>query len=73
MNKVWFYCEGDVVPSGVFDAVVALRGTPGGDNSQCRWPEGDTRSPDFRFCDSDALAGMVYCAHHCRISYQPKG
>jgi len=73
MNRVWFYCEGEVVPSGVFEAVVALRGAPGGDGSQCRFPIGDIRALDFRFCDKDAASGSVYCSECSKISYQPKG
>jgi len=36
----------------------------------CRWPIGDPRSPDFRFCGCDALEGFPYCADHARIAYQ---
>lgn len=73
MNKPWFYCEADMAPTGVFDAVSALRGSPGGEGSSCRWPHNDVRAPDFHFCDSDAMAGSVYCAAHSRIAYKPKG
>ncbi len=60
MNRVWFYCEGEVVLSGVFEAVLALRGAPGADGSQCRFGLG-------------AVAGGLYCQFHSNISYQPKG
>lgn len=74
MNKPWFLCESVVVPLGVFDAVAGLRGSPGGENSQCRWPlGGDVRGPDFHFCDNDAAAGSVYCRSHSSMSYKPKG
>lgn len=36
----------------------------------CRWPIGDPRSPDFRFCGCDIHEGLPYCAHHARIAYQ---
>lgn len=36
---------------------------------QCRWPLGDTASPDFRFCGADALPGQPYCAHHADIAF----
>ncbi|MGE4352395.1 MAG: GcrA family cell cycle regulator, partial [Bdellovibrionales bacterium] len=36
----------------------------------CRWPIGDPRSPDFRFCGCETQEGLPYCAHHARIAYQ---
>lgn len=36
----------------------------------CRWPIGDPRSPDFRFCGCDTHEGLPYCAHHARVAYQ---
>jgi len=36
----------------------------------CRWPIGDPRSPDFRFCGCDTQEGLPYCTHHARIAYQ---
>lgn len=39
--------------------------------SNCHWPVGDPRSPDFHFCGGKAEAGHPYCAEHCRMSYQP--
>ncbi len=36
----------------------------------CRWPIGDPRSPDFRFCGCPAQEGLPYCADHARIAYQ---
>lgn len=37
---------------------------------QCRWPIGDPRSPDFRFCGCTAHEGMPYCVDHARVAYQ---
>lgn len=37
----------------------------------CHWPVGDPASTDFYFCGGKAVAGSPYCAHHCRIAYQP--
>ncbi len=37
----------------------------------CHWPVGDPRSSDFHFCGGKAISGMPYCAHHCRMAYQP--
>jgi GcrA cell cycle regulator len=36
----------------------------------CRWPIGDPRSPDFRFCGCESLDGLPYCADHARVAYQ---
>lgn len=36
----------------------------------CRWPIGDPRSPDFRFCGCETHEGLPYCIHHARIAYQ---
>lgn len=36
----------------------------------CRWPIGDPRSPDFRFCGCEIQEGLPYCTHHARIAYQ---
>lgn len=62
-----------MVPTGVFEAVSALRGAPRADGSQCRFPEGDPRAPDFHFCDNTAMIGSPYCQHHSNITFQPKG
>jgi GcrA cell cycle regulator len=37
----------------------------------CRWPIGDPGNPDFFFCGGPTLTGLPYCAHHCRVAYQP--
>jgi hypothetical protein len=37
----------------------------------CRWPIGDPRSPDFRFCEVVTQPGKSYCARHAAIAYQP--
>lgn len=37
---------------------------------QCRWPIGDPRSPDFRFCGCNAHEGLPYCVDHARVAYQ---
>jgi GcrA cell cycle regulator len=36
----------------------------------CRWPVGDPRSPDFRFCGCTANEGLPYCVDHARVAYQ---
>jgi GcrA cell cycle regulator len=37
----------------------------------CKWPIGDPTSDDFYFCGHASNPGVPYCAHHCRIAYQP--
>jgi GcrA cell cycle regulator len=37
----------------------------------CRWPIGDPGNPDFFFCGGQAVTALPYCAHHCRVAYQP--
>lgn len=37
----------------------------------CRWPIGDVQKPDFHFCGARPSDGAPYCAHHCRVAYQP--
>ncbi len=36
----------------------------------CRWPIGDPRSPDFRFCGCETVEGLPYCTEHARVAYQ---
>jgi GcrA cell cycle regulator len=40
---------------------------------QCRWPIGDPRSADFRFCGCLAHEGLPYCTDHARMAYQNFG
>ncbi|WP_150524369.1 GcrA family cell cycle regulator [Roseibium sediminis] len=37
----------------------------------CKWPIGDPSTDDFYFCGRQSDAGVPYCAHHCKIAYQP--
>lgn len=54
---------------GAFDAVVALIGSPGSDGAQCRFPYGEPREPDFRFCCNRSKNGSAYCSsHHAQCS-----
>ena len=46
--------------------------TKAGDR-HCRWPVGDPRSPDFRFCGCNAHEGLPYCVDHARVAYQNVG
>jgi hypothetical protein len=44
---------------------------------ECKWPIGDLKDPDFRFCREPRLAVpgrdgermLPYCAEHCRKAY----
>ena len=46
--------------------------TKAGDR-HCRWPVGDPRSPDFRFCGCNTYEGLPYCIDHARVAYQNVG
>jgi len=37
----------------------------------CKWPIGDPSTDDFYFCGRNSDAGVPYCAHHCKVAYQP--
>ncbi|MEJ8473381.1 GcrA family cell cycle regulator [Roseibium algae] len=37
----------------------------------CKWPIGDPSTDDFYFCGRVSDANVPYCAHHCKIAYQP--
>jgi len=51
------------------DAIRSLTDSERG--KACRWPMGDPRDSDFRFCNHTYLGTGSYCAHHARIAYQP--
>lgn len=36
----------------------------------CRWPIGDPKEADFKFCGCDLLAGLPYCSAHAQVAYQ---
>lgn len=38
-------------------------------DSECAWPIGDPRSPDFVMCGGDVVKGRPYCTRHCRMAY----
>ncbi|NRP74663.1 hypothetical protein ILFOPFJJ_05585 [Ensifer psoraleae] len=38
----------------------------------CRWPIGDPRSSDFRFCGARITPGATYCSAHSCLAYQPR-
>lgn len=57
--------------------IVAVEASAGGVDHDglkphhCRWPSGDPRSPDFRYCGVHHIEGKPYCAHHDRKSVDP--
>lgn len=38
-------------------------------SSHCRWPVGDPRAEEFRFCGAHAPIGQTYCCQHHAIAY----
>lgn len=34
----------------------------------CRWPLGDPRKPEFRFCGDARIAASPYCEHHRKLA-----
>jgi GcrA cell cycle regulator len=55
----------NVIPLGQRRSLLELK------ENTCRWPIGDPGDPDFFFCGGSTMGGLPYCAHHCRIAYQP--
>jgi GcrA cell cycle regulator len=44
------------------------------DGSTCRWPVGDTQSPDFGYCGAKPHPNYPYCPNCCLLAYQqPEG
>jgi GcrA cell cycle regulator len=41
------------------------------EKTDCRWPIGEPRHPDFHFCGAPQLAGHPYCGLHWRMAFQP--
>ncbi len=39
----------------------------------CKWPIGDPKHADFRFCGKPSVPGMPYCPEHCAMAYQTPG
>jgi hypothetical protein len=35
----------------------------------CRWPIGDPRTPDFRFCMEPHAPGSSYCPEHYAVAF----
>lgn len=52
----------DAVAFGA-EAVIALQ------DRSCKWPVGDPRTHEFRFCGDDKMPGSSYCSHHHGLAY----
>lgn len=70
-----------VPPKDIFRSLEGIGGTTRSEGiavtkageRHCRWPVGDPRSPDFRFCGCNAHDGLPYCVDHARVAYQNVG
>lgn len=38
--------------------------------SMCKWPIGDPKSDNFRFCGQKSASGLPYCEGHAAVAYQ---
>ena len=43
------------------------------DNHTCRWPLGDPKDENFRFCGKKVRIGQTYCDEHSAIAYVKPG
>ena len=41
------------------------------ESGDCRWPIGEPRDPDFRFCGAPQRPDCSYCERHWRIAFLP--
>jgi GcrA cell cycle regulator len=57
--------ENVVVPMSLRVTIVELK------EEMCRWPLGDPTTAEFRYCGAHAPGAGPYCAHHCKLAYQP--
>lgn len=39
-------------------------------DDKCRWPIGEARVADLKFCGNTPLGGLPYCAGHARLAYR---
>lgn len=39
------------------------------DHGECKWPIGDPKHADFKFCAEKSLPGLPYCMHHAKRAY----
>lgn len=51
--------------TAAFGAAAVMSLTEG----SCRWPVGDPRSHEFRFCGADKQPGSSYCCHHHAVAH----
>lgn len=43
------------------------------DNHTCRWPLGDPKDDNFRFCGKKVRIGQTYCEEHSQVAYVKPG
>ena len=43
------------------------------DNHTCRWPLGDPKDENFRFCGKKVRIGQTYCEEHAAVAYVKPG
>ncbi len=48
-----------------------LYANPALTNRSCRWPIGNPRTPEFRFCGQPKISGLSYCPAHLAVAYVP--
>ena len=56
-----FIAEGPIIGAGILDLTERM----------CRWPIGDPKSSDFKFCGRKVATGCTYCSEHASMAYQP--
>lgn len=56
-----FIAEGPIIGAGILDLTERM----------CRWPIGDPKSSDFKFCGRKVAHGSTYCSEHAQMAYQP--
>lgn len=64
----WFKADDVVIRTGMVEGSRAVT-IAGLEANHCRWPVGDPRSSDFRYCGADKHSGHSYCPAHCRAAY----
>ena len=65
LGKVDAVNAGLAWPPGAAAATMTRRG--------CKFPIGDPKSPDFRFCNEMRLVGSPYCAGHTTLCEKQEG
>lgn len=56
-----YIAEGPIIGAGILDLTERM----------CRWPIGDPKTSDFKFCGRKLGGGTTYCTEHASMAYQP--